>query len=248
MLRRALILLALILPLPAFAAQDGFRFAGASLEAGGFPGGSYSLLSGIARAGYSLGWGELAVDLSLSAADAQGRSLTAAEALFHLSFRPVSWVTLGPYVWLGSQSNGGGAHALGVEALVSTPWGVSGELYFGETRGGVLGDGYATNKGLRLGYQGKGRYAGFMDFSKDTVNLAAGDQDFYRLALGVDTWIDLSDKPALLTVSLGQHHFDQLDIREDWVSVGVTVPLNGAGRFDRGFGSRRGVTHRLPMP
>ncbi|MBY6155085.1 hypothetical protein KUV47_17820 [Vannielia litorea] len=252
MIRPIALALACLLPLPAAAQQaTGFETFGLTLEGGGHPAGDYLGLTGEARAIYGLGWGELAVDLSLSTTEAGSESLTAAGVLVHASARPASWVALGPYLWLGSQSEGGGAYALGVEAAVQTASGWGGELWFGETRGGVLGDdGYATNKGLRVGYTGQGSISAYGAFLKDTANLASGDQDFYRLALGVETWLEMpgSGREIQLSVAAGQHHFDLLDERENWVAVGITIPLDGRRAARPEFSSRRGVLHNLPLP
>lgn len=245
-----------LLPLPGFAqeAGNGFQSLGFTLEGGGHPAGDYLGLRAETRATYALGWGEVGVDLALSSAEAGAQSLGAAGALVHLTARPTGWLALGPYLWVGSQSEGGTAHALGVEAAVLTGSGWGGELYFGETRGGVLGEeGYATNKGLRLSYAGQGRFSGYGELAKDTVNQPAGDQDFYRLAIGLDTWLDLPsaaspDRSVRLSLAVGQHHFDQLDERESWVSVGITIPLTPGGTPRPGFSSRRGVSHNLPLP
>ncbi|QDC07859.1 hypothetical protein FHY55_00740 [Oceanicola sp. D3] len=259
MLRRlaTVVAFAFALPLSAHAEEaNGFRFAGVSLETGGFPRGEqYNRLSGTAHADYGLGWADLGIDLTLSTARAGEADLSTAKALFHLTTRPLGdGFSVGPYLWLGSQSEGGAAFAIGGEAAVHLPSGFGAELYFGETRGGALGvDGYATNRGLRVSYTGQGRFSGYGAFSKDTLNMASGDQDFYRLAFGLDTWLDLpaagtSGRAALLSVAVGQHHFDLLDERENWVSVGLTIPLTQGRSELPVFSSRRAVTHNLPLP
>ena len=255
MTRPLAILLALLLPLPALAQQaGGFRSAGITLEGGGHPSGDYRGLSAETRAVYGLGRFELGVDLALSTAEAGAQGRDTAGALLHVTARPAQWAAVGPYLWLGSQSAQGAAFALGVEAAVLTPSGWGGELFFGETRGGVLGeDGYGTNKGLRVSYTGRGRFSGYGTLSKDTLNLAAGDQDFYRLAFGLDTWLDMPSaqppgRAVLLSIAAGQHHFDLLDQRENWVSVGITFPLSASRARQPEFSSRRGVTHTLPLP
>ncbi|WP_213547354.1 hypothetical protein [Vannielia litorea] len=257
MLVRLATLFALSLALPSHGeGVGGFQFAGVSLETGGFPGDRrYTRLTGAMHADYALGWADLGVDLELSATGAEGDDLNTAGALFHLTSRPLGKsLSLGPYLWLGTQSEGGAAFAIGVEAAVHTNSGWGGELYFGETRGGLLGDdGYATNKGLRVSYSGKGRFSGYAALSKDTLNMDSGDQDFYRFALGLDTWLDLPTagnpgRSARLSVAAGQHHFDLLGERENWVSIGVTIPLSHSTARQPAFSSQRGVTHNLPLP
>ncbi len=254
MLRRLALALAVIMPLPVLAQEaEGFRFAGITLETGGFPGDErYTMLTGTAHALYGLGWADLGVDLTLSTAAAGETDLSAAGALFHLTSHPFgNGVALGPYLWLGTQSEGGAAYAMGLEAAVHTASGWGGEIYLGETRGGILGDdGYATNKGLRMSYTHEQRTSGYFEFAKDTLNLSAGDQDIYRVDIGLDTWVDLpaSGTPVMLSVALGQHHFDRLDERQNWVSLGLSIPLGGGGAGHPEFTSRRGVTHHLPLP
>ncbi|MFY0633621.1 MAG: hypothetical protein JXQ91_07405 [Vannielia sp.] len=255
MLRTFALSLALLLPLPALAQQsDGLQSFGLSIEGGGHPSGSYYGLMAEARAGYDLSWGDVTVDLTLGTADAGSNSLTTAGALVHVSARPYDWLAVGPYAWLGSQGEGPAAYGFGVEAAVMTGSGWGGELWFGETFGGVLGEGtYATNKGLRVRYDRGGRFSGYGELSKDTANLTAGDQDFYRLALGFSTWLDLpgssgTDRAVKLSVAAGQHHFDLLNERDNWVSVGFSIPLKPTTGSRPEFSSRRGVTHYLPMP
>ena len=253
MLRLALAALMLMIPATA-QAFDGFRHAGITLEGGGHPSGGYLSARGEARAVHNLGWGELGLDLALSSAGTEGRDLTTAGALARLSFTPVSWATVGPYGWLGYQQEGGVTHGVGVEAAVMTDSGWGGEFWIGETWGGVLGErNYATNKGLRLNYLRNGRFSGHAELSKDTVNLDVGDADFYRLSLGLDTWVDLSagergNGGVLLSVAVGQNRFDRIDRSDSWLSVGFSVPLQGRDTPRPAFSSRRGVTHYLPMP
>ncbi|SIO18519.1 hypothetical protein [Vannielia litorea] len=245
------IALALLLPLPALAQEaGGFRSVGLTLDGGGHPAGDYFGILAETRAVYPLGWAELGVDLTLSSAEADSRDLRTAGALLHLTARPAGWVAVGPYVWLGSQSEGRMATALGVEAAVRSPSGWGGELWFGETWGGVLGEeGYATNKGLRVSYDGAGALSGYAELMKDTVNLSAGDEDYYRLAFGVEAPVTvIGDREMTVSLATGQHHFDLLDERENWVSVGISIPLAPAGPRKPDFSSRRGVTHYLPMP
>lgn len=245
--------LACLSPLAA-AAQEGrgFSSAGVVLEGGGYPSGDgYTSLGATARATSPLSWGGLTADLSLTSTDADGGTLTSGEALLHATARPAGWLALGPYALAGSQSGGGAFWALGVEALAELPSGWSAEIFFGETRGGALGGGetYATNKGLGVAYRGNGRLGGHMTFLKDTFNDPAGDEDFYRLGLGVDTRISLgAGREGVLSVDLGQHHFDTLDKRENWLSLGLTLPLGEGGGSAPGFSSRRGVLHRMPAP
>jgi len=245
--------LLIALPFPTLA-SEGLSFSSLTtrIESGGYiDGETFQTVSTTARAVKPLSWGWLGLDLGLAHGQAGGaRSLTTASALVHLSAEPLSWLTVGPYGWIGAQSRGGGVWALGVEALVYSRTGWSGELYFGETRGGHVGaEGYSTNRGLTISYQPDRPIGGHFFFAKDTLNHPASDHDYYRAGLGIDATIPLDQTHDMrVSLELGLHHYDDRDQRENWVGLSVSIPLGERSVRKAGFTSRRGVLHELPLP
>ncbi|WP_116132772.1 hypothetical protein [Tropicimonas sp. IMCC34043] len=148
------------------------------------------------------------------------------------------WLDVNPYVYFdfglaaglyaqGWASDHDPASAFGGELAWKGDAGLEAQIYYGNTWGDGVDDGYITSKGLQLGYTFAGDIYGTLYGYKDTINQSGQtDRDYYDYGIGVEYPLGY-DGMTRLTGSFGQIRLDAEGETDLQVSVGLTRQFGG---------------------